>query len=122
MKVFIPVVLAISLSACETMNSMQEDISNFSDNLFSSEVDESTRDAFMKAQEAYLEADTVRKKKASLNAQQRSLWLELEQGYNTLKAQPERATEKESYFSDNSLADNVMAQSLQFIQAVEASD
>ena len=122
MKVFFPVVLVISLSACETMNSMQEDISDFSDSLFSSEVDENAQDAFLKAQEAFNEADKAKQSKASLNAQQRSLWIALEDNYNRLAATPSRATEQESYFSDMTLADNVMSQSLQFIELIEKSD
>lgn len=113
-------VLLLTLSGCQTMDAMQEDISDLSNSLFSSEdMSEESQDAFLKAQEAFYEADNVRKKHAQLNAQERSLWVELEDDYNILLATPSKATEKESYFSDSTLADSVMMQSLKFIELVE---
>ncbi|KPM74828.1 MULTISPECIES: hypothetical protein [unclassified Pseudoalteromonas] len=116
-------VLLLTLSGCQTMDAMQEDISDLSNSLFSSEdMSEESQDAFLKAQEAFYEADNVRKKHAQLNAQERSLWVELEDDYNILLAAPSKATEKESYFSDSTLADNVMMQSLKFIELVEKGE
>ncbi len=88
-------VLLLTLSGCQTMDAMQEDISDLSNSLFSSEdMSEESQDAFLKAQEAFYEADNVRKKHAQLNAQERSLWVELEDDYNILLAAPSKATEK----------------------------
>ncbi|WP_105180697.1 hypothetical protein [Pseudoalteromonas sp. T1lg21] len=116
-------VLLLTLSGCQTMDAMQEDISDLSNSLFSSEdMSEESQDAFLKAQEAFYEADNVRKKHAQLNAQERSLWVELEDDYNILLAAPSKATEKESYFSDSTLADSVMMQSLKFIELVEKGE
>ncbi|MGB0842307.1 MAG: hypothetical protein ACPGRR_08610 [Pseudoalteromonas shioyasakiensis] len=116
-------VLLLTLSGCQTMDAMQEDISDLSNSLFSSEdMSEESQDAFLKAQEAFYEADNVRKKHAQLNAQERSLWVELEDDYNILLAAPSKATEKESYFSDSTLADSVMIQSLKFIELVEKGE
>ena len=116
-------VLLLTLSGCQTMDAMQEDISDLSNSLFSSEdMSEESQDAFLKAQEAFYEADNVRKKHAQLNAQERSLWDELEDDYNILLAAPSKATEKESYFSDSTLADSVMMQSLKFIELVEKGE
>lgn len=116
-------VLLLTLSGCQTMDAMQEDISDLSNSLFSSEdMTEESQDAFLKAQEAFYEADNVRKKHAQLNAQERSLWVELEDDYNILLAAPSKATEKESYFSDSTLADSVMMQSLKFIELVEKGE
>ena len=116
-------VLLLTLSRCQTMDAMQEDISDLSNSLFSSEdMSEESQDAFLKAQEAFYEADNVRKKHAQLNAQERSLWVELEDDYNILLAAPSKATEKESYFSDSTLADSVMMQSLKFIELVEKGE
>ncbi|KTG22456.1 hypothetical protein AUR67_02390 [Pseudoalteromonas sp. XI10] len=116
-------VLLLTLGGCQTMDAMQEDISDLSNSLFSSEdMSEESQDAFLKAQEAFYEADNVRKKHAKLNAQERSLWVELEDDYNILLAAPSKATEKESYFSDSTLADNVMMQSLKFIELVEKGE
>ena len=116
-------VLLLTLSGCQTMDAMQEDISDLSNSLFSSEdMSEESQDAFLKAQEAFYEADNVRKKHAQLNAQERSLWVELEDDYNILLAAPSKATEMESYFSDSTLADSVMMQSLKFIELVEKGE
>ena len=116
-------VLLLTLCGCQTMDAMQEDISDLSNSLFSSEdMSEESQDAFLKAQEAFYEADNVRKKHAQLNAQERSLWVELEDDYNILLAAPSKATEKESYFSDSTLADSVMMQSLKFIELVEKGE
>lgn len=116
-------VFLLTLSGCQTMDAMQEDISDLSNSLFSSEdMSEESQDAFLKAQEAFYEADNVRKKHAQLNAQERSLWVELEDDYNILLAAPSKATEKESYFSDSTLADSVMMQSLKFIELVEKGE
>ncbi|MCK8130409.1 hypothetical protein [Pseudoalteromonas sp. 2CM39R] len=116
-------VLLLTLGGCQTMDAMQEDISDLSNSLFSSEdMSEESQDAFLKAQEAFYEADNVRKKHAKLNAQERSLWVELEDDYNILLAAPSKATEKESYFSDSTLADSVMMQSLKFIELVEKGE
>ncbi len=123
MKVLYFSVLLLTLSGCQTMDAMQEDISDLSNSLFSSEdMSEESQDAFLKAQEAFYEADNVRKKHAQLNAQERSLWVELEDDYNILLAAPSKATEKESYFSDSTLADSVMMQSLKFIELVEKGE
>ncbi|QPL43061.1 hypothetical protein IT970_00865 [Pseudoalteromonas sp. A41-2] len=123
MKLFYFSVLLLSLTACKTMDAVQEDISDIGTSLFSSEeMDESAQDAFLKAQEAFYEADRVRKQHSQLTAKERSLWLELEEDYKVLLATPSKATEKESYFSDTTLADGVMMQSLQFIELVESGE
>lgn len=113
----------ILLSGCETVDSMQQDLTELSNSVFSSSEEQpAAEDAFFKAQEAFNEADKVKQRKASLNAQQRSLWIELEKDYNQLVADPSRSIEQVSFFSNVTLADNVMSRSVQFIELIEKSD
>ncbi|MDP2634210.1 MULTISPECIES: hypothetical protein [unclassified Pseudoalteromonas] len=120
------VILAMSLvalSGCETVESVQQDVSEFSNNLFASSGNkEDTVSAFEKAQEAYSEASKVRKQTTSLNAQQRSVWAELESDYQKLVANPDSAADKESIFSDGTLAENIMTHSLEFIELTAKAD
>lgn len=117
------VMFFVALTGCETVESVQQDVSAFSDNLFSnSGSEEDAVNAYEKAQEAYLEASKVRKQTTSLNAQQRSVWAELESDYQKLVANHELAMEKESIFSDGTLAENIMTHSLEFIELTAKAD
>lgn len=117
------VMFSVALTGCETVESVQQDVSAFSDNLFSnSGSEEDTVSAFEKAQEAYSEASKVRKQTTSLNAQQRSVWAELESDYQKLVANPDSAADKESIFSDGTLAENIMTHSLEFIELTAKAD
>jgi len=114
---------SVALTGCETVESVQQDVSAFSDNLFSnSGSEEDAVNAYEKAQEAYLEASKVRKQTTSLNAQQRSVWAELESDYQKLVANPDSAADKESIFSDGTLAENIMTHSLEFIELTAKAD
>lgn len=117
------VMFFVALTGCETVESVQQDVSAFSDNLFSnSGSEEDAVNAYEKAQEAYLEASKVRKQTSSLNAQQRSVWAELESDYQKLVANPDSAADKESIFSDGTLAENIMTHSLEFIELTAKAD
>ena len=117
------VMFFVALTGCETVESVQQDVSAFSDNLFSnSGSEEDAVNAYEKAQEAYLEASKVRKQTTSLNAQQRSVWAELESDYQKLVANPDSAADKESIFSDGTLAENIMTHSLEFIELTAKAD
>lgn len=117
------VMFSVALTGCETVESVQQDVSAFSDNLFSnSGSEEDAVNAYEKAQEAYLEASKVRKQTSSLNAQQRSVWAELESDYQKLVANPDSAADKESIFSDGTLAENIMTHSLEFIELTAKAD
>ncbi|TGE81047.1 hypothetical protein C7Y70_14195 [Pseudoalteromonas sp. KS88] len=117
------VMFSVALTGCETVESVQQDVSAFSDNLFSnSGSEEDAVNAYEKAQEAYLEASKVRKQTTSLNAQQRSVWAELESDYQKLVANPDSAADKESIFSDGTLAENIMTHSLEFIELTAKAD
>ncbi|WP_394193427.1 hypothetical protein [Pseudoalteromonas atlantica] len=117
------VMFLVVLTGCETVESVQQDVSAFSDNIFSSSgSEEDIVNAYEKAQEAYSEANKVRKQTSSLNAQQRSLWAELESDYQKLVANPDSAVDKESIFSDGTLAENIMTQSLEFIELTAKAD
>ena len=102
---------------------MKQDVGTLSDNLFaSSSSEQDTLNAYEKAQEAYAEASKMREQTTPLNAQQRSVWAELESEYQKLVAHPELAMEKESIFSENTLAENIMTQSLEFIELTAKAD
>lgn len=68
------VISLLNITGCETVDSMQQDVTDFSNDLFATKgTADDASDAFFKAQEAYSEADKARKQTVSLNAQQRSL-------------------------------------------------
>ncbi|OUS71798.1 hypothetical protein B5G52_10385 [Pseudoalteromonas sp. A601] len=115
----------LSITGCETVDSMQQDVTDFSNDLFATATKgtkDDASDAFFKAQEAYSEAEKARKQKVLLNAQQRSLWAELESDYQKLVENPDTAADKESIFSDGTIADNIMTQSLEFIELAAKTD
>lgn len=121
-KIFL-VIFFVALTGCETIESVKQDVGTLSDNLFaSSSSEQDTLNAYEKAQEAYAEASKMHEQTAPLNAQQRSVWAELESEYQKLVANPESAADKESIFSDGTLAENIMTQSLKFIELTAKTD
>ena len=66
------VMFSVALTGCETVESVQQDVSAFSDNLFSnSGSEEDAVNAYEKAQEAYLEASKVRKQTTLLETHEK---------------------------------------------------
>lgn len=64
------VISLLNITGCETVDSMQQDVTGFSNDLFATKgTEDDASDAFFKAQGA----DKARKQTVSLNAQQRSL-------------------------------------------------
>lgn len=122
------VLTAATLSGCKTLESVQGGLGGLVE---AKQVDQAQVQAvFSKAQEAYLEAksavqtistESLAEYDADRVRKANKIWVDLQEEFTELQAKPERALEKASLFSSNTVADEIMAQSQEVTSLVFAA-
>ena len=121
-------IAALTLSGCKTLDAVPGGLGNL---VGTKEVDQAQVQAvYNKAQEAYLSAQSSMQIVATESLSDfdperikdaNKVWSDLQEEFAELQGKPERAIEKASLFSSNTVADEIMEQSQQITTLVSAA-
>ncbi|WP_138484633.1 hypothetical protein [Pseudoalteromonas phenolica] len=122
-------ITALSLSGCKTLDAVP---GGLGDLVGSKQVDQAqVQAAYSKAQEAYTSAQTAMQNASSQSLSDydpervqdaNKIWSDLQEEFAELQAKPERALDKASLFSSNTVADEVMEQSQNIIALITSAE
>ena len=122
-------ITALSLSGCKTLDAVP---GGLGDLVGTKQVDQAqVQAAFSKASEAYTSAQTAIQNALSQSLKEydpervqdaNKIWSDLQEEFAELQAKPERALDKASLFSSNTIADEVMEQSQSIIALITSAE
>lgn len=123
--------VALSLTGCKTMDSMQKDLGSLTSAIGGEEATpEQLQLAYEKAEQAFQEAltaynlidsDSLADFDDEKVGEAKKIWQVLEREFEELRLSPEHALDSASLFSSDTVADEIIEQSLEIISLVNAA-
>ncbi len=125
------IIASVSLTGCKTIESVQNDLGSITSGLTGDEATpeqiqlayDKAEQAFQQALTAYnlIDAESLVDFDAEKVADAKKIWQVLESEFEELRLSPEHALDSASLFSSDTVADEVMEQSLEVISLVNAA-